>query len=91
MSGLRKAPRRNRMERDRLPEHPFRVSVERRGVYLDGAWRFGRALRSHVGKVVEVRRLPGGQVEIVDDLSLRRIMVGDPVAGKTPNQNEEAA
>ena len=75
MKGSRVRPR-------RLPEHPVRVKVEEgRGILLDGLWRFAASLKPHEGKIVEVRRLQGGRVEIVDDLSERRIMTGSLIEG----------
>ena len=79
----RKPPRRNgRMKPRRLPEHPVRVRVVvGRGIYLDGNWRFAAGLRPHEGKVVEVSRLAGGRVEVIDDLSFRPIGSGSLLDG----------
>ena len=78
-----KAPRRNgRMKPRRLPEHPVRVKVEEgRGFFLDGFWRFAEELKAHEGKIVEVSRLAGGRVEVIDDLSYRPIGSGSLLDG----------
>ena len=82
MSDNRKPPRRNgRMKPRRLPQHPVRVRVEPRGIYLDGRWRFAGALKPHEGKIVEVSRLGDGRVEVIDDLSFRPIGSGSLIDG----------
>ena len=79
----RNPPRRNgRMKPRRLPEHPVRVKVEAgRGIFLDGFWRFARALQPHEGSIVEVRRLGNERVEVVDDLAQRPILTGSLIDG----------
>lgn len=83
----RRPPRRNgRMKPHRLPAHPVRVKVEEgRGFFLDGYWRFAAHLAAREGKIVEVTRLGGGIVKVIDDFTLRPIGTGSLIDGSWEN------